>query len=349
MSGGNIHTILLDKVIIANGTNENEFRLEGEWRYSQSKLNEFVAEKAEILISKVPFRPNYVNRSGELKKSANLLSHRTNGVPTNEDATNEIRELFGADVMSHPKPSGLIQYLVRAITGAGDTIMDFFAGSGTTAHGMWRQCADDGLERHFLLVQLPEVIAPDDAAGKDARALCEKLGVPPNISEVCKERLRRTANTFRGELTHRDLDLGFKVFRLAESNIKAWNSRPDLIAETLDEVVDNLRAERLPDDLLYELLLKLGFELATRIERYDCDDFEIASVGSGTLMTCLAERITREGAERLGGRISRLRQELQPAGGSVVIFRDSAFEDDVTKANLSETLTQAGIEKIRSL
>lgn len=163
MSGGNIHTILLDKVIIANGTNENEFRLEGEWRYSQSKLNEFVAEKAEILISKVPFRPNYVNRSGELKKSANLLSHRTNGVPTNEDATNEIRELFGADVMSHPKPSGLIQYLVRAITGAGDTIMDFFAGSGTTAHGMWRQCADDGLERHFLLVQLPEVIAPDDA------------------------------------------------------------------------------------------------------------------------------------------------------------------------------------------
>ena len=98
MSEGNIKTELLDDVHVRNRTNCNPFRLRGEWRYSQSKLDEFVAAGAEISISKTPFRPNYINRSGEQKKTANLLSYRINAVLTNEDATHEAREVFGNDV-----------------------------------------------------------------------------------------------------------------------------------------------------------------------------------------------------------------------------------------------------------
>ena len=102
MSEGNIKTVLLDDVHIVKGRNSNAFRLLGEWRYSQAKLNEFVAADADILISKIPFRPNYVNKSGEEKKIANLLSYRINAVQTNEDATQQTREIFGADVVSYP-------------------------------------------------------------------------------------------------------------------------------------------------------------------------------------------------------------------------------------------------------
>ena len=102
MSEGNIVTELLDDVSILRGVNVNTFRLRGEWRYSQAKVDAFIAAKAEIVITKVPFRPNYVNRSGEMKKTSNLLSYRVNGVPTNEDATQEMRMLFGMDVMSYP-------------------------------------------------------------------------------------------------------------------------------------------------------------------------------------------------------------------------------------------------------
>ena len=128
MSSGNIRTELLDDVKIVDGFNENAFRLKGEWRYSQRKVQDFVACGAEIVVSKIPFRPNYINRSGEMKKTSNLLSHRVNGIPTNEDATAELRGIFGADVMSYPKPTGLIKYLVRSISSENDLVMDFFCG-----------------------------------------------------------------------------------------------------------------------------------------------------------------------------------------------------------------------------
>ena len=119
------------------------------------------------VISKVPFRPNYVNRSGEMKKTTNLLSHRTNGIPTNEDATEEMRLLFDTDVMSYPKPTGLLKYLVRATTSGNDIVMDFFAGSGTTACGVMLQNIEDGGMRKYILVQLPEAARPGQSRAED--------------------------------------------------------------------------------------------------------------------------------------------------------------------------------------
>ena len=193
MSEGNIHAELLDDVRIIAGRNMAAFRLKGQWRYTQQKLDAMVRDGAEIAVSKLPFRPNYVNRSRDAKKTANLLSHRTNGVSTNEDATEEIRQLFGADVMSHPKPSGLLQYLVRAVTTGDDIVLDFFAGSGTTAHGVWAANLEDGGRRRFILVQLPELIDATSPQGKPACEFCQAHALPPTIAEICKERLRRTA------------------------------------------------------------------------------------------------------------------------------------------------------------
>jgi adenine-specific DNA-methyltransferase len=215
MSAGNIKTELLDDVDIVNGRNASAFRLRGEWRYCQQKLDQFVRDGAEIVIRRLPFRPNYVNRSGELKKSANLLSYRTNGVPTNEDATEEMRRLFGCDVMSYPKPSGLLKYLIRAVTTDDDIILDFFAGSGTTAHGTWLQNLDDGGSRRFILVQVPEPIDAGKAESRPAWTFCQQHALPATIAEICKERLRRTAISLQRDPQSVPCDFGFRVFKLS--------------------------------------------------------------------------------------------------------------------------------------
>ena len=250
MSEGNIHAELLDDVRIIAGRNMAAFRLKGQWRYTQQKLDAMVRDGAEIAVSKLPFRPNYVNRSRDAKKTANLLSHRTNGVSTNEDATEEIRQLFGADVMSHPKPSGLLQYLVRAVTTGDDIVLDFFAGSGTTAHGVWAANLEDGGRRRFILVQLPELIDATSPQGKPACEFCQAHALPPTIAEICKERLRRTAQRLQSPGagggrraavppadpnaaggTPAPHDYGFRVFKLDSSNIRAWHSDCDNLAE----------------------------------------------------------------------------------------------------------------------
>lgn len=133
MSEGKIKTKLLDDLYIVNGLNSNTFRLEGEWRYSQSKLNSIINNHEEIVISKIPFRPNHIKAGGEPKKMKNLLSVAHYGMSTYEDATKESIALFGANNFDYPKPEMLISVLVGAVTKKGDLVLDSFLGSGTTA------------------------------------------------------------------------------------------------------------------------------------------------------------------------------------------------------------------------
>lgn len=349
MSAGNIKTELLDDITILEGRNVNEFRLNGEWRYSQRKLDEFVSEKAEIIISKVPFRPNYVNRSGEMKKTANLLSHRVNGVPTNEDATVEMRELFGADVMSYPKPTGLLKYLIRATTSSSDIVMDFFAGSGTTGCGVLLQNVEDGGVRRYVLVQLPEPLDPENKDQKVAADYCKKLKRPLNIAEMTKERLRRAAKKIKQENPMFAGDLGFRVFKLDSTNIKAWKPTREDIPGSLVEAVEHLKSKRSKKDILSELLLKLGLDLCVPIEIKSVAGMEVFSIGGGVLISCLEERIQSEDVEDLGMGIVEWIKQLSPAGDTTCVFRDSAFADDVAKTNLVVILEQNGIARIRSL
>ncbi|MGI6247331.1 MAG: site-specific DNA-methyltransferase [Pseudochelatococcus sp.] len=215
MSAGNIVTELLDAVEIRDGANRNAFRLKGEWRYAQATLDALVAEGARITIRKVPFRPNLVSRSQARKKTASLLSYRTNGVPTNEDGTAELRALFGADVMPYPKPSGLMAYLIDMVTEDGDAVMDFFAGSGSTAHGLWRADIAAGFRRRFILVQSPEPTRQPRAGGGWRTSSAWEAGFPTMFA-VTLERLRRTAAALTGDGAK--ADLGFRVMQVIDEH-----------------------------------------------------------------------------------------------------------------------------------
>ena len=349
MSEGNIKTELLDNVHVRNGTNCNPFRLRGEWRYSQSKLDEFVAAGAEISISKTPFRPNYVNRSNEQKKTANLLSYRINAVPTNEDATEEARRVFGNDVVAYPKPEGLLRYLVRAVSHGDDLILDFFAGSGTTASGVWQQNVEDSYARRFVLVQLPEPLDVCDRAQMAAARLCERIGKPLNLTELTKEWLRRSGDRIKNEALLLAGDFGFRVFRLDTSNIRSWEPDRNALERTLLDSIDHLKSDRNEDDILYELLLKLGLDLCVPIETRTIAGKLVRSIGAGTLVACLDEKIAGDDIESLAHGIAAWHAELAPAGETTVVFRDSAFADDVAKTNCEAILKQHGLANVRSL
>ena len=351
MSEGNIKTELLNDVYIQNKTNQNSFLLRGEWRYSQSTLDEFVAVGEEILISKIPFRPNYVNRSGEQKKTANLLSYRINAVPTNEDGTQEARGIFGNDfgndIVSYPKPEGLLKYLIRAISREDDLIMDFFAGSGTTASGVWRQNIEDSRARRFILVQLPKPLDVNDRVQAAAAKLCEHIGRPLNLAELTKEWLKRTGGKIRGAAP--DQDFGFRVFKLDTSNIRTWKPDSDDLKKTLLDNIDHIKSDRSEEDILYELLLKLGLDLCVPIETQAIVGKAVRTVGGGVLIACLNEEITSEEVESLALGIVEWQKQLESTRDSTVIFRDSAFTDDVAKMNMVAILQQHGLKNVRSL
>ena len=349
MSEGKIRTELLDDVYVLDGKNRNKFRLRGEWRYSQSKLDRLIADGGKILISKVPFRPNYVNQSGERKKTANLLSYRINAIQTNEDATQQAREIFGGDVVSYPKPEGLLKYLVRAVSDGDDIILDFFAGSGTTASGVCRQNAEDSCSRRFILVQLPQPLDTEDKSQADAVDFCDRIGRPHNLAELTKEHLRRSAYHIKRGNTSFNGDLGFRVFKLDSSSIRAWEPDRANMAQSLLDHLDHIKPDRNEEDLFYELLLKLGYDLCVPVERREIAGKCVNTVAGGALVTCLAESIKGSEVDELALGIISWRDEMNDAEDVTVVFRDSAFEDDVAKTNMTEILGQYDVKDVRSL
>lgn len=144
-------------------------------------------------------------------------------------------------------------------------------------------------------------------------------------------------------------DLGFRVFRLDSSNIRAWEPDRDDLDQSLFDSVEHLKPGRTEADVLYELLLKLGLDLCVPIETRSIAGKDVHAVGGGVLIACLAERIERTDVETLAQGIVGWHKTLAPAGGTTCVFRDSAFEDDVAKTNMAAILEQHGIANVRSL
>ena len=266
-----------------------------------------------------------------------------------QHGTNELLELFGnAHVFPFPKPTGLIRPLLEfGAPKSDDIVLDFFAGSGTTAHALMGFNASDLGARRFILVQLPEPIDSND--NLVASEYCDKLGKPRTIAELTKERLRRAAKKIKDENPLFHGDLGFRVFKLDSSNIRSWDPDRDNLEQTLLDNLEHIKPGRSQSDILYELLLKLGLDLCVPIETRSVAGKTIQAIGSGVLLTCLAESITREEVESLALGIIAWHKKLAPAGDTTCVFRDSAFADDVAKSNLSAILFQHGIENVRSL
>lgn len=249
------------------------------------------------------------------------------------------------------KPVRLIKQLVKWADSAKDgLILDFFAGSGTTGHSVMQLNSEDGGRRRFILVQLPEVIDTTNTDQKAAADLCDKLGKPRRISELTKERLRRAGRKISAEMPKGvELDAGFRVLKLGTSNITAWNPDVSDLEGTLLANSEHLVPGRTEADILTELLLKLGLDLCVPIETKDIAGKSVHSVGAGALIVCLSDGITRETVEGLAQGIIAWWQALAPAGDTRVVFKDSAFADDVAKTNMAAILNQAGIKDMRSL
>ena len=178
---------------------------------------------------------------------------------------------------------------------------------------------------------------------------CDRLGKPRNIAELTKERLRRAAKKIKDENPMFTGDLGFRVFKLDTSNIRAWEPDRDNLEGTLLDSIDHIKPDRSEEDILYELLLKLGHDLCVPIQTRTIAGKSVRAIGTGTLIACLDEKITRKEVEPLALGIAEWHTQLSPAGDNTVVFRDSAFEDDVTKTNLAAILKQHELGNVRSL
>ena len=242
-------------------------------------------------------------------------------------------------VFETPKPTRLIRRMLQLATGTDDDslVLDFFAGSGSTMHGVFAQNAEDGGRRRSILVQLPEPIPGSGPGGLRT------------IADITKERLRSAGKNVREENPMFAGDLGFRVFKLASSNIRAWEPNRDDLPTTLQESIEHLKTDRTEQDILFELLLKLGLDLTIPIEQKSVAGKAVHNIGAGTLLVCLAEVIAVAEVEPLALGIAYWHKELAPAGETTVVFRDSAFADDVAKTNLTAILQQHGLDNVRSL
>ena len=219
-------------------------------------------------------------------------------VSTNEFAKNQLKELFdGVSVFETPKPVDLIKLAVQ-ISSENGIVMDFFSGSCVTAHAVLDLNKQDGGNRKFIMVQLPEPCAPDSEAFK--------VGYK-TIADIGKERIRRVIGKIREEQEQKKdlfsddkpkLDLGFKVFKLEPSNFKLWNDQvakdKDAIKNQLEMFVEHINPQSSQEDILYELLLKSGFPLATKIEQLSLADKSVFSINEGAMLICLKKDLTPE-------------------------------------------------------
>ena len=163
--------------------------------------------------------------------------------------------------------------------------------------------------------------------------------------------LKMKAHDFLGRirLMVKRADRGFRVFKLDTSNIREWEPDRDELEESLLASIEHIKPDRSVDDILYELLLKLGLDLCVPIESRSVEGKSVHSIGAGTLMACLDEEIDAKDVEPLANGIAEWHADLDPAGDTTVVFRDGAFADDVSKTNLTAILEQRGLKNVRSL
>jgi adenine-specific DNA-methyltransferase len=282
----------------------------------------------------------------ERSKARNIVSVLRN-MGTTERMRSELEKL--GIPFQYPKPKELLRYLIQIGLEGDGIVLDFFAGSGTTAHATMLQNAEDGKQRRYILVQLPERLDPRNRNQSRAVQFCDALGKPRTIAEVTKEYLRRAGQELSTGAELFPSDTGYRVFKLDTSNIRAWNPDPDDLEATLLDSVEHVLPDRTEQDLLHELLLKSGIDLCESLETREFAGVSVRSVAYGTLFTCLADEITTAMIDPIAKGIAAWHQELDPAGESVVVFRDSAFPDDVAKSNMTAILEQGGIGAIRSL
>ncbi len=262
-------------------------------------------------------------------------------------STKNVESLLGRDVFKNPKSHFILSRLIEFCTGCDDIILDFFAGSGSTAHAILDLNKEVQSNRHFVMVQLPEVVDSQNVDSRQCYKFLIENNLKPNLAEIGKERIRRVINKLNTEEEGKlDLDntskqdRGFRVLKLDKSNFRQWQKlEPSASTEQiLDQLVlhiDHIDAEATPEELLYEILLKAGFTLSGNIETKTISGKELFSVSDGALLLCLEKSVTKELIDAV--------IELNP---QQFLCLDSAFHgNDQLKANAVQTFNSHNMQK----
>jgi len=231
-----------------------------------------------------------------------------------------MRTLFEEQIFPFPKPVEIIRVFSEQLTQSGnDIILDFFAGSCTTAHAVMQQNAEDGGNRRFIMVQLPEAC--------DEKSEAFKAGYP-TIAEIGKERIRRAGKKIKDEnaTTAAELDTGFRVLKVDSSNVKDIYYRPDAVKQDeLDLTVDHIKEDRTDEDLLFQVLLDWGLDLSLPVEARQIRGKTVYFVADNAIAACFATGIDEAFVK-----------ELAQAKPLRAVFRDHGFADDAVKINVGE-------------
>jgi len=250
--------------------------------------------------------------------------------------SNDISKLGIDNHFDYPKPVDLIKLLLKIATKKSDLILDFFAGSSTTAHSVLELNFEDNDIRKYIQVQLPEKLNTKSDAFKNGYK---------TITDLAKKRILKVTEKLKNKYPEKskEMDLGFKVFKLDSSNIKSWDGNPENLKESLFDAVGNIKTDRTEEDVLYEILLKYGLDLTLPIEEKTIEGKKVFNVGLGSLFICLSDNITAKVAEGIGQWKEACSPEI-----CRVIFKDNGFTD-VEKTNSVQTLKRYGINEIRSI
>ncbi len=292
------------------------------WRYSkQEKMNQQIRDnKIQFGIDEttVPKIKRYLHETeGQVYPSVIYKDRRA--------AKQTLDRLFHTDIFDDPKDVNVIKDLIRLITERDDIILDFFAGSGTTAHAVMELNKDDEGNRKFICIQIPEIII-DKPKNKSTRDFLKQIKKPINIAEICKERIRRVIKNID---PNSDLDLGFKVFKLAKSNYKIWENylgKDEKELEKQIKLFESPLIEKYTDeDVIYECIIKEGYNFNSKIEKLKIKSNTVYKITDTTnsFYICLDKTITDD-----------IIKEVKIINNDILICIDAAL-DDSQKTNLS--------------
>lgn len=320
---GTLKIELLENVDIEEGKPMKDIHLNGRFKWTQETMNKSFKEGDIYHIKNInSLRPTVekANKVANIKPMIDLFSKKINSdMPTNTDASSEIKMMFdGINIVDYPKPIGLIKYIVNSITyeNKNSIILDFFSGSATTAHAVMDLNAEDGGNRKYIMVQLPEET--------DEKSEAYKAGYK-NICEIGKERIRRAGKKIKEE-TDADIDYGFRVFKVDETNMKDVYYLPnDLDQNLIEKLESNIKEDRTGLDLLSQVMLEAGLELSLPIETKHIHGKEVHFVAGNSLIACFDENVDEDLINEIA--------KLEPLK---VVFRDSSFNSCPGKINLEE-------------
>ena len=323
------------------------------WRYDRNTMKRLIEENRILWPDNPDGRPRRKTFLAELSDNLpGFSSIITEGIYTNT-ATKEVTGILDGHCFDFPKPSALLEQFIAQVTETDDIILDFFSGSATTAHAVMQLTAQDGGNRKFICVQLPEVT--------DEKSEAYKAGYK-NICEIGKERIRRAGKsiTYRTEKQKKvledtlnqvklefgkdsvkpmKLDIGFKVFKLDISNLREWDSTPvadndiNLFYQRLNDMVDSIKPDRTAMDVVYEVMLKMGIPLDVHVTYMEVTGKVCYVVGDLLLLICFAQNLTAEDIEAMAG--------YAPAK---MILAEQSFADDSALSNAHYILRDKQIE-----